>query len=139
VREHTYSIGRSPDCDVVLADQSVSRKHAELVVLDGGQLFLVDCQSTHGTTLMHGGTTRPVRQEFLEPDAVVTFGDVAMPVRDLLDAVRSRHPGAKLPARASSSDMPVRRGNTWARGTRLVRCRCGVVKAKGQRCPECGE
>jgi predicted component of type VI protein secretion system len=139
VRENTYSIGRSPDCDLVLADQSVSRKHAELVVLESGQLFLVDCQSTHGTTLTHGGATRAVRQEFLDPDAVVKFGDVAMPVRDLLEALRSRHPGAKLPARASASDMPAKRGHTWARGTRLVRCRCGVVKAKGQRCPECGE
>lgn len=142
-----FSIGRAPECDLVIADASVSRRHAELVLLDGGRLYLVDCKSTHGTRLTQGGTMRDVRQEFVEPGAVVTFGDVSMPVRDLLDALRAKHPGLGLADGPRPSGSPpggphggaARRGNTWARGTRLVRCACGVVKAKGHRCPECGE
>jgi hypothetical protein len=134
-----FSIGRAPECDLVIADASVSRRHAELVLLDGGQVYLVDCQSTHGTRLSHGGQVRVVRQDFVEPGAVLQFGDVSMPVGDVLDALRAKHPGIAGAPRPSGGPAAARRGNTWARGTRLVRCACGVVKAKGQRCPECGE
>jgi pSer/pThr/pTyr-binding forkhead associated (FHA) protein len=115
--QQTFSIGRSPECDLVLADQSVSRKHAELMVLDDGQLFLVDCQSTHGTRLSLHGQTRPVQQDIVPLDAVVQFGDVSISVREIMQALREKQP----------------------QGTRLVRCRCGVIKVRGQRCPECGE
>lgn len=115
--QQTFSIGRSPECDLVLADQSVSRKHAELMVLDDGQLFLVDCQSTHGTRLSLHGQTRPVQQDIVPLDAVVQFGDVSISMREIMQALREKPP----------------------QGTRLVRCRCGVIKVRGQRCPECGE
>jgi hypothetical protein len=144
--QHTFTIGRSPECDVVLADQSVSRKHAELMVLDDGQLFLVDCQSTHGTRLSQHGQTRPVQQEFVSLDAIVEFGDVSMPVADIVDALRDKHPLAALPvppraegARAAGVAGAADRGAAWPQGARLVRCRCGVIKVRGQRCPECGE
>jgi predicted component of type VI protein secretion system len=138
----TFTIGRSPECDLVLADDSVSRRHAELLVLDHGQLFLVDCQSTHGTRLTRRGQMRQVQQEFVEPDAVVSFGDVSLSVGELIEALRAKHPDAALPAHAgaaAAAPAPVRHGRTWDRGTRLVRCPCGVVKPKSQRCPECGE
>ena len=115
--QQTFSIGRSPECDLVLADQSVSRKHAELMVLDDVQLFLVDCQSTHGTRLSLHGQTRPVQQDIVPLDAVVQFGDVSISMREIMQALREKPP----------------------QGTRLVRCRCGVIKVRGQRCPECGE
>lgn len=115
--QQTFSIGRSPECDLVLADQSVSRKHAELMVLDDGQLFLVDCQSTHGTRLSLHGQTRPVQQDIVPLDAVVQFGDVSISMREIMQALREKQP----------------------QGTRLVRCQCGVIKVRGQRCPECGE
>ncbi len=42
-------IGRSEDCDLVLAhDGTVSRRHAELV-REGERLFIEDLGSTHGT------------------------------------------------------------------------------------------
>ena len=72
----TFRIGRSPDCDVVLADDSVSRRHAELVVTAQGELYLSDCHSTHGTSLVERGTGRPIKQEVVRPDATLRFGDV---------------------------------------------------------------
>ena len=42
-------MGRHPDCDLVVTDETVSRFHAELVVTKSGRLFLVDRRSTWGT------------------------------------------------------------------------------------------
>ena len=137
--QQAFSIGRAPECDVVIADPSVSRKHAELLVLDDGALFLVDCQSTGGTKVTQRGVTREIRQEVVDADATVQFGEVSMPIGFLLDALRAKHAGAGLPASLSPGPQPSRQGQSWAKGARLVRCRCGVVKVKGQRCRECGE
>ena len=137
--QQTFSIGRSPECDLVLADQSVSRKHAELLVLDAGQLFLVDCQSTHGTRISQHGQTRPVQQEFVSLDAIVQFGDVSIPMSDVLDALREKHPQAPLPRPPRPVGIAAGAEAVWPQGTRLVRCQCGVIKVRGQRCPECGE
>ena len=48
----TYKIGRSPDNDIVINDQSqhVSRYHATLTVYDNGTITIFD-QSTNGTYL----------------------------------------------------------------------------------------
>ena len=86
-------------------------------MVEGPQLFLVDCQSTHGTRLSLHGQTRPVQQDIVPLDAVVQFGDVSISMREIMQALREKPP----------------------QGTRLVRCRCGVIKVRGQRCPECGE
>ncbi len=136
--QQTFTIGRSPDCDVVLADESVSRRHAELLVMETGELFLIDCGSTHGTSLSHRGETRRINQEFVHPEATVLFGELSLPVRDLLDAIRAKHPQAAIGPKPAG-DPPKRKGRTWARGSALVRCRCGLVKTRGQRCQECGE
>ncbi len=121
----------------------MSRKHAELLVLDDGQLFIVDCQSTHGTRVSQQGETRAVQQEFVSLDAVLTFGDVSIAIGDVLDALREKYPRAALPmpprAMGAAVSPSPKQGPVWPQGTRLVRCRCGVIKARGQRCPECGE
>lgn len=46
-----FLIGRKKDCDIVIADASVSRQHAELVTSSGAQFVLVDCESKFGTFL----------------------------------------------------------------------------------------
>jgi hypothetical protein len=43
-------IGRHPTCDVVVADETVSRRHAQLTFRDGGWV-LQDLHSTNGTRL----------------------------------------------------------------------------------------
>ena len=42
------TIGRQPDCDIVLAEESISRKHAR-IYSQGGKYFLQDLGSTNGT------------------------------------------------------------------------------------------
>ena len=59
-------LGKHPDCDVVLADPKVSRRHARIVSRDGA-LFVGDLGSTNGTKL---------NGELLSGEAALRSGDV---------------------------------------------------------------
>ena len=43
-----FTIGRDPDCDVILPDSSVSRRHVKVSMSDTG-LFVEDVGSSNGT------------------------------------------------------------------------------------------
>lgn len=45
------SIGKSPSCTLCIPNEFVSSYHAELVLLDNGDIFLTDCGSKNGTFL----------------------------------------------------------------------------------------
>ena len=135
--DHKYTIGRSPTCDIVLADESVSRVHAELAFLEDGKLLVTDCHSTQGTSLMHhGGEVRAVRQELVSPLDTLRFGAVSMPVKELLQAIHLKYPpvvngGYDHKKAGQVSPLP-------PEGAGLVRCECGAVKVKNNRCEVCG-
>ena len=57
--DEPVTIGRLADCDVVLSDDSVSRRHAELR-RQGGEVVLVDLGSTNGTKV-NGATVKERR------------------------------------------------------------------------------
>ncbi|HEY7698729.1 MAG TPA: FHA domain-containing protein, partial [Vicinamibacteria bacterium] len=48
IRPEGVVLGRSPECDVVIKDFGVSRRHAE-VLIDGEECRLVDLKSKNGT------------------------------------------------------------------------------------------
>src|SRR5678809_1541964 len=50
-----FTIGRDRGCDIPIADDSVSRLHAEITLLDGGRVFLTDCHSSNSTFVMRDG------------------------------------------------------------------------------------
>lgn len=118
-----FTIGRDKACDVPIADDSVSRRHAELTVLDQGKLLLVDCQSSNGTAIIEDGRPRPIRQAFVTPSDRVQLGSVVLSVSELLDAIGAKGPHA-TPQQAAN---------------KLVRCECGVIKPANKKCPECGQ
>lgn len=60
------TVGRQADCDLIIADPLVSRRHADLYVRDG-TLYLEDLRSANGTI---------VNGEPLEGERSVTGGDV---------------------------------------------------------------
>lgn len=137
--EPRFTVGRASDCDVVLADHTVSRRHAELTFLSGGRLLVVDCRSTHGTSLLVGEKHRPITQEWVSPEDTLEFGDLVMPVARLLEAIRHKHPSFDPGVLQAPSD-PAPVGGGWAKGTRLVRCACGAIKPKGgAACAACGQ
>jgi len=70
----TYSIGRSRYCDIVIADNTVSRSHAELVITARGQHYITDCGSTSGTYLARGGDWEKVSQCFVETGEALLLG-----------------------------------------------------------------
>jgi hypothetical protein len=124
-----FTIGRERSCDIPIADESVSRLHAELTILEGGKLFLTDCHSSNGTALLRDGQARKISQEFVLPSDRVQFGDVILPMSDLVDSVRGR---VKQPPPAPAAKL------NPAPGQRVERCPCGAIKPQGKPCPACG-
>lgn len=76
VHEGSNVLGRSNDCDFRLSDTGVSRQHAE-VIWDGSTAFLVDLQSTNGTTV----NDQPVENWELADGDVITVGHSNIEVR----------------------------------------------------------
>lgn len=71
--EHTVSIGRNPDCTIVLADPNVSRQHAEIRPRGTG-FVLVDLGSTNGTK----ANGAKVSQHELSDGDELSFGNTKM-------------------------------------------------------------
>jgi hypothetical protein len=64
------TLGRSRDCDCVLGDMSVSRRHARIEVRDGAW-FLSDLRSANGTSV---NGVRVLDEVRVRPGDRVTFG-----------------------------------------------------------------
>ena len=62
----TWTVGRHPDCDVVLSDPKVSRRHAEVRPVQGGY-DLVDLGSSNGTRV---GDQEVARHRLADGDVV---------------------------------------------------------------------
>jgi hypothetical protein len=69
IADDPVTIGRLPDCDVVLADTNVSRRHAEVRRQDD-VIVIVDTGSTNGTRVNGSG----VKQRVLEDGDEITVG-----------------------------------------------------------------
>jgi pSer/pThr/pTyr-binding forkhead associated (FHA) protein len=79
-----FSIGREPDCDMVLDDPKVSRRHAAIEV-GGSVRVLHDLDSSNGTLVdgepvrpMVGFATTPERIAELQGGEVLQFGDTVV-------------------------------------------------------------
>ena len=68
------SIGRNPENVVVIPDQEVSRKHAELT-MEGAKLVLRDLKSKNGTYVYNGKQFEQVSDSVeVKPNSLVKFG-----------------------------------------------------------------
>ncbi len=161
--EPKYTIGRDKTCNVPIADDSVSRLHAEISLSDRGQIVLTDLRSANGTRILRGGAWIEVRTEILQPADEIRFGDVTLSARDLQETIERRIPGALSVARPQAPPAPPSpglrpapapgpaqaAGTNWqpapippvvmggAAGGRVVRCECGAIKTLGIPCPTC--
>ncbi|MCC6364403.1 MAG: FHA domain-containing protein [Bryobacterales bacterium] len=125
-----FTIGRERTCDIPIADDSVSRLHAELSLLEGGKLFLTDCHSSNGTLLLRDGQSRRVAQEVVQPTDHIQFGSVVLSMSDILASIVTLSPAAGRMAPKADTTPPA--------GARVRRCECGAIKPEGKRCPACG-
>lgn len=78
--------GRHPDCDIVLDDPSVSRRHAEIRRANGAHLLL-DLSSSNGTWV----AGEQVMQHLLRDGEVIGIGDHHLVYR--VPSIQSRHNG----------------------------------------------
>lgn len=58
--EAPLTVGRAPDCDIVVASGAVSRRHAE-IALDGRDVIVTDLGSTNGTAIGGERLVAPTR------------------------------------------------------------------------------
>jgi adenylate cyclase len=80
-REEGVLIGRdSTQCDLVLANTSVSRRHARLSVGTNNTLHIEDVGSTNGTAI-NGMPIAPGLSRPLEPGSTLKLGDIELVVR----------------------------------------------------------
>ena len=91
MQEQKFTIGRDRGCDIPIADESVSRLHAQLTFTEGQQIFLTGCKSSNGTFLFREERPEPIQQEFISPEDKVQFGSVTFQVADLLVAIKKKH------------------------------------------------
>jgi pSer/pThr/pTyr-binding forkhead associated (FHA) protein len=89
-----YTIGRGQKADIVIADASVSRIHAELVSTDDGRLYLTDCGSKYGTFIQRDSEWKKIRQVYVRPRDPVKLGEYETSAAQLLDMLPEdkRHP-----------------------------------------------
>lgn len=76
--EQAVTIGRSPECDLQLADSFLSSRHARLA-RDDGDLSIEDLGSTNGTY---------VNQELIDGRVLLTKGDIVQVGGVLFEVVR---------------------------------------------------
>jgi hypothetical protein len=88
----TYVIGRGSDCDLVLASDIVSRRHATIAVTPT-HLRVLDLGSSNGT-FVNGA--RIIGEGAVAPDDVLMVGDVAMRLCNGQVPALSPHGGQKV-------------------------------------------
>ncbi|MGE5146717.1 MAG: FHA domain-containing protein [Candidatus Eiseniibacteriota bacterium] len=107
-----YTIGRGQKADIVIAESSVSRIHAELVSTDDGRYYLTDCGSKYGTFIQRDSEWKKIRQVYVRPRDPVKLGEYQTTAAQLMDMLPEdkRHPkvtiveGDVVPA--PKSDLP---------------------------------
>ena len=76
IKEGTTFLGRGPDNDIQIIDQSISRKHAR-IVLSGHRLLIEDLESQNGTQLNGHPISSYFQVEIKEGD-FISLGNVLM-------------------------------------------------------------
>ena len=97
----SYVIGRSPYADIVLADPTVDRRHAEVVTTEDGRLYLTDCVSEGGTWRRAASKQdgeaplwSRLRQGFVSAQEPLRFGEHEASLEALLGAAAPADPEA---------------------------------------------
>ncbi len=108
--------------------------HAEVELREGDRLWVHDLGSQNGTVLIRQGREFPLSQEVVFLNDTLRFGEVALSAREVIEVLKA---AAKQDSSATPDVAGAAAPAAGARG--FVRCGCGTVKPRGERCPACGE
>jgi pSer/pThr/pTyr-binding forkhead associated (FHA) protein len=130
-----FTVGRAPTCDIPIADDSVSRVHAEIVIIGKDRMVVRDLGSQNGTILLRQGREFHLGEETIYLSDTLRFGEVTLAAREVFEALGPQDAAAA----PEPTPAPQHNADGGGGGAALVRCECGAVKPRGQRCPVCGE
>lgn len=134
-----YSVGRAPECDVVIQDAALSRLHLTLRVAADGTITVTDERSSHGTFIegrrLQGPTLLRPGQEIEAGRTLLGFAGTAATSVGLLDEqgrVALNRPPRLVPrpppAEFEAPPVPERRrGNTLSVSATIGGAAMGVV------------
>lgn len=108
-------IGRATTNDIVIADTSVSRQHAQLMIDDIGQVTIIDLNSSNGTFVNGRRVSAPTR---LDATDIVKVGEYLLPWRQHIQAQSATpQPPASNQTAVSSAPQPQAHGSPAAYDT----------------------
>jgi len=81
----TIAIGRSPECELRLEHDSVSRRHATVQLTKEGYLAVQDNQSRNGCHLKRNGRWIRVKRVILGTQDGIRFGEQEVPLERLVE------------------------------------------------------
>lgn len=106
VSKETFTVGRSPQCDVVIPHEGMSRKHCQITYKDG-DLYIEDLGSVNGV-LIDGKKIEPNTPTKFQIFLNVTFGAVQSLKIELDDVTKiTTMPGSVAATTASHSSGTV--------------------------------
>lgn len=71
IRKGTSFVGRDPSLDIVVQEESISRRHAELIY-DGNNLQIIDLDSTNGTYV----NDEKIKTKIISKEDLIRFGNI---------------------------------------------------------------
>ena len=77
-------VGRDSNCDIVLHSDKASALHAEITILNNGDILLEDKNSYNGTFVMNR-PIKPGTQVSIKRGDAIRFGDVELIWNQMLD------------------------------------------------------
>lgn len=84
----TYTIGRGTDAMIECGDDTVSRIHAEITLMDDGRCYIKDRDSSNGTFVWNGTRWKRIKEQTVDIDAILLLGEFEITVKQILSNIR---------------------------------------------------
>ncbi|MDA8773685.1 FHA domain-containing protein [Chlamydiia bacterium] len=118
--QQTYTIGsRASDCDILISESSVSRKHLSVTVLPNGNVDIVDLNSKNGSKVNHKLLDE---RTSINSTTVISLGST-----DLMLVNREREQKTVMVTKDEIDDMPLDASNQIAKRIKMGISLCSVL------------
>lgn len=108
-KPNSFLVGRSKECDVVLADPTVSRQHVQFIVNAANDLMLVDCDSKFGTFVRSGHDWRRITTARVQADDRIRLGQYETTIKAIMAVVAVKLRAAEPPAPPPEPPAPAKK------------------------------